>query len=138
MSYLLDTNVVSEMTKRTRNPNLQAWLDAVNGPTLYLSVLVLGEIRKGVELLRRRDVTQAGAYESWLDRLQREFRTRILPVTLDVAEEWGRMNAKRPLPVVDGLIAATASAHGWILVTRNVKDFADLDVKMVDPFAWSA
>ncbi|GAA3173404.1 type II toxin-antitoxin system VapC family toxin [Nonomuraea roseoviolacea] len=138
MSYLLDTNVVSEMTKRTRNSNLQAWLDAINGPTLYLSVLVLGEIRKGVELLRRRDAIQAGAYESWLDRLQREFRTRILPVTLDVAEEWGRMNAKRPLPVVDGLIAATASAHGWILVTRNVKDFADLDVKMVDPFAWSA
>ncbi|MEV0200472.1 type II toxin-antitoxin system VapC family toxin [Nonomuraea sp. NPDC050691] len=137
MSYLLDTNVVSEMTKRTRNANLQAWLDTVNGPALYLSVLVLGEIRKGVELLRRRDATQAGAYESWLDRLQHEFRTRILPVTLDVAEEWGRMNAKRPLPVVDGLIAATASAHGWILVTRNVKDFAGLDVKMVDPFASS-
>ncbi|MDR8412213.1 type II toxin-antitoxin system VapC family toxin [Nonomuraea sp. 3-1Str] len=136
MSYLLDTNVVSEMTKRTRSAGLQAWLDTINGPALYMSVLVLGEIRKGVELLRRRDPAQAGAYESWLDHLQREFRTRILPVTLDVAEEWGRMNARRPLPVIDGLIAATASAHGWILVTRNVKDFADLDVKMVNPFAW--
>jgi predicted nucleic acid-binding protein len=103
---------------------------------LYLSVLVFGEIRKGVELLRRRDPAGAGAYESWLDQLQREFRTRILPVTTDVAEEWGRMNAQRPLPVVDGLIAATASAQGWILVTRNVKDFADLGVKVVNPFDW--
>ncbi|MEV0150924.1 MULTISPECIES: type II toxin-antitoxin system VapC family toxin [unclassified Nonomuraea] len=136
MSYLLDTNVVSEMTKRTRSAGLQEWLDTIHGPALYMSVLVLGEIRKGVELLRRRDPVQAGAYESWLDRLEREFRTRILPVTLDVAEEWGRMNAKRPLPVVDGLIAATARSQGWILVTRNVKDFADLDVKMVNPFAW--
>ncbi|WP_113702880.1 type II toxin-antitoxin system VapC family toxin [Nonomuraea lactucae] len=138
MSYLLDTNIVSEMTKRTRNANLQAWLDTIHGPALYLSVLVFGEIRKGVELLRRRDPAQAGAYESWLDRLQREFRTRVLPVTADVAEEWGRMNARRPLPVVDGLIAATASAQGWILVTRNLKDFDGLDVKTVNPFDWPA
>lgn len=136
MSYLLDTNVVSEMTKRTRDTHLQAWLGSVHGPMLYLSVLVFGEIRKGVELLRRRDPAGAGAYESWLDQLQREFRTRVLPVTTDVVEEWGRMNAQRPLPVVDGLIAATASAQGWILVTRNVKDFADLGVKVVNPFDW--
>lgn len=136
MSYLLDTNVVSEMTKRTRNESVQAWLDTIAGPNLYLSVMAFGEIRKGVELLRRRDPRQAGGYESWLNRLQHEFRTRVLPVTAPVAEEWGRMQAVRPLPIVDGLIAATARAHDWILVTRNVKDFAGLDIKTLNPFDW--
>lgn len=136
MSYVLDTNIVSEMTKRLRNPSVQAWLDTVTGPNLYLGVLAFGEIRKGVELLRRRDPLQAGGYESWLNRLQREFRTRVLPITAAVAEEWGRMQATRPLPIVDGLIAATARAHDRILVTRNVKDFAGLDMKTINPFDW--
>ncbi|MFC5818936.1 MULTISPECIES: type II toxin-antitoxin system VapC family toxin [Nonomuraea] len=136
MSHLLDTNVVSEMTKRSRDPHVQAWLDSTNGPILHLSVLVLGEIRKGVEQLRRRDPAQSGVYEAWLDRLQREFSTRIIPITADVAEEWGRLHSKRPLPVVDGLIAATARARGLTLVTRNVKDFDGLAVKMVNPFEW--
>ncbi|WP_327580747.1 type II toxin-antitoxin system VapC family toxin [Nonomuraea sp. NBC_00507] len=136
MSYILDTNVVSEMTKRTRDANMQAWLDTVNGPGLYVSVMVFGEIRKGVELLRRRDPARAGGYDSWLARLQREFKTRILPVTAAVAEEWGRLHAIRPLPIVDGLIAATARTHDWILVTRNVKDFAGLGVKTINPFDW--
>ncbi|MFI7439539.1 type II toxin-antitoxin system VapC family toxin [Nonomuraea indica] len=136
MSYLLDTNVVSEMTRQTRNAGVQSWLDTVNGPSLYVSVLVFGEIRKGVELLRRRDPARAGVYESWLERLRHHFAARILPVTAEVAEEWGKLTAKRPLPVADGLIAATASARGWVLVTRNVKDFVDLDVKVVNPFEW--
>ncbi|MBF8185157.1 type II toxin-antitoxin system VapC family toxin [Nonomuraea sp. K274] len=136
MSYVLDTNVVSEMTKRTRDDGVQAWLDTISGPNLYVSVMVFGEIRKGVELLRRRDPMRAGGYESWLDRLHHEFRTRVLPVTAAVAEEWGRMQAMRPLPIVDGLIAATARAHDSILVTRNVKDFTGLDVKTINPFDW--
>ncbi|MGI5289320.1 type II toxin-antitoxin system VapC family toxin [Nonomuraea polychroma] len=134
MSYILDTNIVSEMTKRVRDDNVQAWLDTITGPSLYLSVMVFGEIRKGVELLRRRDPAQAVGFDGWLDRLQREFRTRILPITTAVAEEWGRLHAVRPLPIVDGLIAATARTHGWTLVTRNVKDFAGLDVKVINPF----
>ncbi|AQZ60904.1 VapC toxin family PIN domain ribonuclease [[Actinomadura] parvosata subsp. kistnae] len=136
MSYILDTNVVSEMTKRTRDERVQAWLDTIAGPNLYLSVMAFGEIRKGVELLRRRDPRQASVYESWLDRLHHEFRTRILPVTVAVAQEWGRLQAMRPLPIVDGLIAATARAHDWILVTRNEKDFAGLDVETLNPFDW--
>ncbi|MFI7703774.1 type II toxin-antitoxin system VapC family toxin [Nonomuraea sp. NPDC049480] len=136
MSYILDTNVVSEMTKRSSDANLQAWLDTITGPNLYVSVMVFGEIRKGVELLRRRDPARAGGYDSWLVHLQREFKTRILPVTTAVAEEWGRLHAIRPLPIVDGLIAATASTHDWILVTRNVKDFTGLGVKTINPFDW--
>jgi predicted nucleic acid-binding protein len=136
MSYILDTNVVSEMTKRTRDESVQAWLDTIAGPNLYLSVMAFGEIRKGVELLRRRDPRQAAIYESWLDRLRHEFRTRVLPVTVAVAEEWGRLQAMRPLPIVDGLIAATARAHDWTLVTRNEKDFVGLDVETLNPFEW--
>jgi predicted nucleic acid-binding protein len=136
VSYLLDTNVVSEMTKPTRDANVQAWLDTITGPSLYVSVMVFGEIRKGIELLRRRDAGRAGVYDAWLDHLRQEFRTRVFPVTTAVAEEWGRLHAIRPLPHVDGLIAATARAHDAILVTRNVKDFARLDVKTVNPFDW--
>ncbi|MFC4009541.1 type II toxin-antitoxin system VapC family toxin [Nonomuraea purpurea] len=136
MSYILDTNVVSEMTKRTRDNNVQAWLDTITGPDIYLSVMVFGEIRKGVEILRRRDPMRADTYESWLGRLQHEFRTRVLPVTVAVAQEWGRLHAIRPLPIVDGLIAATARTHDWVLVTRNVKDFTGLDVKTINPFDW--
>ncbi|MEV4014035.1 PIN domain-containing protein [Nonomuraea angiospora] len=79
---------------------------------------------------------QAHGHEAWLDRLQHEFRTRMLPVTAAVAQEWGRMQAVRPLPIVDGLIAATASEHGCTLVTRNVKDFVGLDVETINPFDW--
>jgi toxin FitB len=134
MSYILDTNVVSEMSKRTRDDRMQDWLDTVAGPNLYLSVMVLGEVRKGVELLSRRDPRQATVYESWLDRLYRQFRTRMLPVTFEVAQEWGRLHSIRPLPIVDGLLAATARAHDWIIVTRNVKDFVGLNVATVNPF----
>lgn len=138
MTYLLDTNVVSEMTKRHRDPRVTAWLETVHGPTLRLSVLVMGEIRKGIELARRQDPVKAAAHESWLTRIQDEFAMRIIPVTSEVAEEWGRLNAIRSVPVVDGLIAATARTYDWTLATRNVKDFAGLDVKIVNPFEWPA
>ncbi|MFI6540180.1 type II toxin-antitoxin system VapC family toxin [Nonomuraea sp. NPDC050547] len=138
MTYLLDTNVVSEMTKRHRDPGVAAWLETINGPTLYLSVLVMGEIRKGIELARRHDPVRAAAHEAWLTRLQAEFALRILPVTTEVAEEWGRFNAIRPIPVVDGLMAATARTRNWALVTRNVKDFNGLDLRIINPFDWPA
>lgn len=104
------------------------------GPALYLSVLVVGEIRRGVERLRHRDPTQASAYEMWLARLKSEFHDRTVPITPEIAEEWGRLNAQRPLPVVDGLLAATACNLGWALVTRNAKDFEGTPVKVVNPF----
>ncbi|MFB9533878.1 PIN domain-containing protein [Nonomuraea roseola] len=85
---------------------------------------------------RRRDPAQAAAFESWLSRLQNEFGLRIAPVTAEVAEEWGRFNAVRTVPVIDGLVGATARAHGWTLATRNTKDFAGLDLEVVNPFEW--
>jgi predicted nucleic acid-binding protein len=134
MGFLLDTNVVSEARKRTANPNVKAWLASVAGHELYLSVLVIGEIRQGIERLRRRDPTQAEAYEAWLSTLLRDYADRIVPVTAEVAQEWGRLNVPDPLPVIDGLLAATAKVQGWTLATRNTADLARSGVRLLNPF----
>ena len=134
MTLLLDTNVIGEIRKRRPHPAVTAWYATVSEDQLFLSVLVVGEILQGVERLRRRDPRQAAVYETWLVRLRRDYGDRILPVTQDVALEWGRLNADRPLPVVDGLLAATARVHGMTLVTRNVADFARSAVTLLNPF----
>ncbi|MEV6980179.1 type II toxin-antitoxin system VapC family toxin [Sphaerisporangium sp. NPDC051017] len=134
MAFLLDTNVACEVTKRQPNSHVGEWLDIVPGPTLYISVMVLGEIRQGVERLRERDPAQAGVYETWLARLRHEFVDRIVPVTPNIAEDWGAMNSSDPLPLVDGLLAATARSNGWTMVTRNVKDFERTWVRVLNPF----
>lgn len=134
MSYLLDTNVISEARKPDGNPHVRAWLATVRGDELFLSVLVLGEIRHGVERLRRRDPTQAGVYEAWLATLRRDYADRIVPVSADVAEEWGRLNVPDPLPVMDGLLAATARVLGLTLVSRNTADLARTGVRLLNPF----
>lgn len=132
--YLLDTNVVSEARKRHGSTEVKDWIASAHGPALYLSSLTVGEIRCGVELRRRRDPGQAAILERWLHSLQRQFGDRVIPVTSEVCEEWGRLNAIRPLPTTDGLIAATARVHGWTLVSRNVKDFTGTGVSVVNPF----
>jgi toxin FitB len=134
MSFLLDTNVISEARKPNGHPNVRAWLASVRGLDLYLSVLVVGEIRQGIERLRRRDPTQASVYEAWLARLRQDYADRILPVTADVAEEWGRMNVPDPVPTVDGLMAATAKVKGLIFVTRTTADLARTGVRLLNPF----
>ncbi|MFC4533468.1 type II toxin-antitoxin system VapC family toxin [Sphaerisporangium dianthi] len=134
MAFLLDTNVACEVTKRRPSTHVRDWLDMAPGPTLYISVMVLDEIRQGIERLRDRDPSQATVYETWLARLRHEFVDRIVPVTPAVAEEWGTMNAPAPLPLVDGLLAATARANGWTMVTRNTKDFERTGVRVLNPF----
>jgi toxin FitB len=134
VTFLLDTNVVSEIRKPRPDPKVQAWLASVPEADLYLSVLVVGEIRQGVERLRRRDPARVAPYEAWLSELLRHFADRLVPITADVCEEWGRLNVADPLPVVDGLMAATAKVRGWTFVTRNVADLARADVRLLDPF----
>jgi len=135
VSYLLDTNVISEVRKANGNADVRAWFASVPGHELYLSVLVVGEIRQGIERLARRDPPQAAALERWLGQLRGRYADRILPVTTAVAEVWGRMNVPDPLPAVDGLLAATASVHGLTLVTRNTADVERTGVKVLNPFA---
>lgn len=135
MSFLLDTNVVSEVRKKTPDPAVSAWFASVPADELFLSVLVVGEIRQGIERLARRDPAQAEIFEQWLSRLVDAYGDRIVPITARVAEAWGRLNVPDPVPVVDGLMAATALVHGWILVTHNVGDVASTGVRLLDPFA---
>lgn len=135
MSFLLDTNVVSE-TFRGRNCNVRVaqWLEATEDRDLFISVLVVGELRKGAERLRSRDLHRAQKTEAWVAVLQEQYALRILPITSAVAEEWGRMSATRDLPVVDSLMAATARVHGLTVVTRNTADFDGLGVSLLNPF----
>ena len=135
MNYLIDTNIISEVRKGRRcDPNVASWYERIEDASLYLSVLVIGEIRKGIERIRPKDKTQANAIEDWLLAVDKAFGERILPVDRAVANEWGRLNASRPLPVVDGLLAATAKIHRMTLVTRNTADIADLGVHVLNPF----
>jgi len=135
VAFLLDTNVVSELRKAAPNPHVLAWHESQRHAEAYLSVLVVGEIRQGIERVRPRDPGQADALERWLARLVTTYRSRILAVTAAVAEEWGRLNAlPQPLPVIDGLMAATAKVHQLVLVTRNVADVARSGIPVVDPF----
>ena len=136
MSYLLDTNVISELRKGKRaEPRVSNWFDGLADQEIYLSVLTIGEIRRGVESVRRRDPDSATALESWLARVAETHRDRILPVDRAIAEEWGRMSVPDPLPVVDGLLAATAKVVGLTLVTRNVAHVEATGVELLNPFA---
>ena len=135
MNYLIDTNIISEVRKGPRcDPNVASWYEKIEDASLYLSVLVIGEIRKGIERIRPKDNAQANAIEKWLQAVDKAFGERILPVDRAVANEWGRLNASRPLPVIDGLLAATAKTHRMTLVTRNTADIAGLDVYILNPF----
>ena len=135
MNYLIDTDIISEVRKGKRcDPNVASWYEKIEDASLYLSVLVIGEIRKGIERIRPKDNAQANAIENWLVAVDKAFGERILPVDRAVANEWGRLNARRPLPVIDGLLAATAKIHHMTLVTRNTADIAGLGVQILNPF----
>jgi predicted nucleic acid-binding protein len=136
MAFLLDTNIVSELRKSAPDANVARWSRVNARAGAYISALVVGEIRQGIERVRPRDPKQADAFEGWLDGLVDIYRDRILPVSVVVAEEWGRMNAAtKPPPIVDGLMAATAKVHRLTLATRNVADMARTGVPLVNPFA---
>jgi predicted nucleic acid-binding protein len=136
VSYLVDTNILSEIRKgKACDASVRRWWEAVAADEVYISVLVLGEIRRGIELRRRNDPVQANVLGAWLTRLETVYVDRILNVDTAVADLWGRLQVPNPLPVVDGLLAATALVHDLTLVTRNVGDVSTTGVRVVDPFA---
>ena len=135
MSYLIDTNIISEVRKGDRcDPHVSAWYASIADDDLFLSTLVLGEIRKGVELARPRDPTKAAALERWLRQVEAAFDGRVLGIDNAISDQWGRMSAIRPIPVIDGLLAATAVSNGLTLVTRHDHDIAGLGAMVLNPF----
>jgi toxin FitB len=135
VNYLVDTNIISEVRKGSRcDRNVAAWYASIDDHQLYLSVLVLGEIRKGVEKAGAAHAPHAATLDRWLAAVTEAFAGRILAVDQAVADEWGRMTAKRPAPTVDALLAATAKVHGLTLVTRNIAHVADLGATVINPF----
>lgn len=134
--FLLDTNILAELRKHDRcNLGVQSWFDTVDDGSLFLSVLVIGEVRRGVELLRRRDPTAAGQLDAWLHRIKAQFQPRIIGVDSDICELWGGLGLEQPVPPIDGLIAATALFHDLVLVTRNVSDVERTGVRLLNPFS---
>lgn len=136
--FLLDTNVLSELTRPEPNTYVVEWLDSVDESLLYLSVLTIGEIRKGLTVLtsgRRRSLLEA-----WLDtELTARFAGRVLPIDYFVVDRWGRLAGEAqgrgaPLPVIDGLLAATALHHDLTVVSRNVRDFAVDGLSSLNPW----
>ena len=135
MKFLLDTNVISEIRKLQRtDPNVAKWVAQTPVKEIGTSVLVLAEIRRGIELKRRRDAEQAAALDRWFAQMRTRLGDRVLPIDEPIAEAWALLSVPDPLPLIDGLLAATAKVHGLMLVTRNTADVARTGVAILDPF----
>lgn len=136
MKFLLDTNVISEIRKRDRaHPNVARWVARTPAEDIGTSVVVLAEIRRGIELKRRRDATQSDSLDTWFAQMRTRLADRVLPIDEPIAEAWAILGIPDPLPLIDGLLAATARVRGLTLVTRNVTDIARTGVSVFDPFA---
>jgi predicted nucleic acid-binding protein len=138
MRFLLDTNIVSELSKRAPNEGVLRWFDEAEESDLFLSVVTIGEIRKGIEQLRRRphvsDERRIARLEHALNTFREAYRDRLLPISEEIAQEWGRMCVIYPNHPVDNLLAATARIHDMTLVTRNIRDVEIHGISCLNPF----
>ena len=136
MKFLLDTNVISEIRKRERaHPNVAQWVSQTPVKDIGTSVVVLAEIRRGIELKRRNDPEQAEVFDRWFAQMRTRLGDRVLTIDEPIAEAWALLSVPDPLPLIDELLAATAKVHGLTLVTRNIADVARTGVSILDPFA---
>ena len=126
--------MLSELRKPKRVEQVAAWFRSVSPADLFTSVLVMAELRRGSLLVRRRDPVTADRLDGWIVELLAAFEDRVLPISPAVANRWADLMVPDPIPVIDGLLAATALVHDFTLVTRNTKDVARTGVKVLDPF----
>ncbi|HTT53708.1 MAG TPA: type II toxin-antitoxin system VapC family toxin [Streptosporangiaceae bacterium] len=134
MTHLLGTNVISQLRNRAPDPSMLAWYETARPAEILLSVLTIGEIRLGIERLRGKDAAQADRLEQWLHGLRTAYAGHIIGVDTETADEWGRIYVPDPLPIIDGLLPASAKVRGWTLVTRNTSDVASSGVRLLGPF----
>jgi toxin FitB len=136
VKFLLDTNMISEIRKRERAaPSVVRWVARTPVAEIGTSVVVLAEIRRGIELKRRSDRQQAEALDRWFAQMRGRLGDRVLPIDEPIADAWARLNVPDRLPLIDGLLAATAKVHGLTLVTRNIADVSRSGVSVLNPFA---
>jgi predicted nucleic acid-binding protein len=135
VTYLLDTNVLSELGRPRPSQQVVDWFQATPAVELYLSVVVIGELRNAAERLRGRDLARSAKLEAWIAGVRTEYRDRILPVTVPIAEAWGRLRARATLPVVDTFLVATALVHGLVVVSRDVSTAERVGVPWLNPWA---
>jgi predicted nucleic acid-binding protein len=134
--FLLDTNVLSELRKESRcDAGVRDWIETTTAEELFVSVLVLGDIRRGIERIRIRDQNQARALEKWLQSISTEFVDRILPVDERVADQWGRLGLRQPVPILDAFLAATALVHDLTVISRDEDGFRNTGVTIINPFS---
>jgi toxin FitB len=133
-AFLVDTNVITEARRKRPEPKVVAFMQSVRPERLFVSVLTLGELRKGAEMRARKDRSQGADIHRWIDEVESEFGKRALPINQSIARLWGELASVRPRPVVDTLIAATAIIHGLTLLTRNIPDIADTGVVTINPW----
>ncbi|HYF89602.1 type II toxin-antitoxin system VapC family toxin [Azospirillum sp.] len=134
MGYLLDTNILSEPRRPRPNPQVIGWLERLAPSVVFVSVISIGEIHRGITNIRRTDAAKAEQLETWLRGVE-AWTDRILPVSLTVATIWGHLrDAHRNCDPVDALIAATAQAHGLTVATRNTRDFQAFGIPLLNPF----
>ena len=135
MNVLVDTNVISELRRRKNlEANVVAWFATVPSDRIFTSVVVLGEIRRGIELIARRDKPQASSLERWYASIRQQLADRVLGVDEAVMIQWSKISVPDPLPAYDGLIAATALVHGMTIASRNTADFRRVGVSVIDPW----
>jgi predicted nucleic acid-binding protein len=134
VSFLLDTNVISEPRRKRPDLRVMSWFGSTDRGSLHISVLTLGELTMGAARLARRDGVQAAVLRQWLDDTRQRYTNRIIPIDSEISEAWGELNAIRPLPVIDGLLAATALVRGMTFVTRDTRDIAGTGARTINPW----
>ena len=133
MSFLLDTNVLSEVKRSRGDVRVKNWFAKADSGALFTSVMVVGEIRRGIELIRAKRRVRSPASKPWLSQLQKEFGERVLRITQEIAEEWGRLNVPDPLPTIDALLVATARVHDLTIISRNIRDIGRGGARVLIP-----
>ena len=136
MSFLLDTDILSAIRRKQRDPNLEKWLRSINSTDIFLSVVILGEVERGIALQRQINPTFSEDLERWLDTILLRYEQRILPLSVNIARRWGRLSGEIGNSSADLMIAATALEHNLIVATRNTRHFESTQVSLINPYLY--
>jgi predicted nucleic acid-binding protein len=136
MSFLLDTDILSAIRRKQRDQNLEKWLLSINSLDVYISVVTIGEVERGITQQWRNNPAFAEDLQRWLDTILQRYQQRILPLSISIAQRWGRLSAELGHNSADLMIAATALEHNLIVATRNTRHFEPTQVGLINPYLY--